>query len=65
VIKTRFAAALYENDEEAAAARYPLARLGDPEDIGAAAAFLASSDAAWITGQTLIVDGGAGLRASL
>jgi NAD(P)-dependent dehydrogenase (short-subunit alcohol dehydrogenase family) len=65
VVKTRFAAALYENDEEAAAARYPLARLGDPEDIGAAAAFLASSDAAWITGQTLVIDGGASLRASL
>jgi 3-oxoacyl-[acyl-carrier protein] reductase len=65
VVKTRFAAALYASDEEAAAARYPLARLGEPEDIGAAAAFLASSDAAWITGQTLVVDGGAGLRASL
>jgi 3-oxoacyl-[acyl-carrier protein] reductase len=65
VVKTRFAAALYEKDEAAAAARYPLARLGEPDDIGAAAAFLASSDAAWITGQTLVVDGGAGLRASL
>jgi NAD(P)-dependent dehydrogenase (short-subunit alcohol dehydrogenase family) len=65
VVKTRFAAALYEKDEEAAAARYPLARLGVPDDIGAAAAFLASSDASWITGQTLVVDGGAGLRAGL
>jgi 3-oxoacyl-[acyl-carrier protein] reductase len=65
VVKTRFAAALYEKDEEAAAARYPLARLGVPEDISAAAAFLASSDASWITGQTLVVDGGAALRAGL
>jgi 3-oxoacyl-[acyl-carrier protein] reductase len=65
VVKTRFAAALYEADEEAAAAAYPLARLGRPEDIGAAAAFLASSDASWITGQTLVVDGGGGLRAGL
>lgn len=65
VVKTRFAAALYERDEAAAAALYPLARLGEPDDIGAAAAFLASSDAAWITGQTLVVDGGMGLRASL
>jgi 3-oxoacyl-[acyl-carrier protein] reductase len=41
------------------AARTPLGRIGDPEtDIGAAAAFLASDDAAYITGQTLIVDGG-------
>lgn len=61
VIKTRFAAALYEADEAKAAAAYPLARLGVPEDIGAAAAFLASSDAAWITGQTIVVDGGASL----
>ena len=61
VVKTRFAAALYEADEAKAAAGYPLARLGVPEDIGAAAAFLASSDAAWITGQTLVVDGGAAL----
>jgi 3-oxoacyl-[acyl-carrier protein] reductase len=65
VVKTRFAAALYEKDEAGAAAGYPLGRLGDPDDIGAAAAFLASSDASWITGQTLVVDGGAGLRATL
>jgi 3-oxoacyl-[acyl-carrier protein] reductase len=42
-----------------------LARLGEPEDIGAAVAFLASSDAAWITGQTLVVDGGLRLRGGL
>jgi 3-oxoacyl-[acyl-carrier protein] reductase len=65
VVKTRFAKALYEADEAKAAAAYPLARLGEPEDIGAAVAFLASSDAAWITGQTLTIDGGMGLRASL
>jgi NAD(P)-dependent dehydrogenase (short-subunit alcohol dehydrogenase family) len=65
VVKTRFAAALYEADEAAAGAAYPLRRLGVPDDIGAAAAFLASSDAAWITGQTLVVDGGAGLRPGL
>jgi NAD(P)-dependent dehydrogenase (short-subunit alcohol dehydrogenase family) len=65
VVKTRFAAALYEKDEAAAAAAYPLGRLGDPADIAAAVAFLASADAAWITGQTLVVDGGGGLRAGL
>jgi 3-oxoacyl-[acyl-carrier protein] reductase len=65
VVKTKFAAALYEKDEAGAAARYPLGRLGQPEDIGAAAAFLASSDAAWITGQTLVVDGGGSLRPGL
>src|SRR5579875_440623 len=65
VVKTRFAEALYAADEAGAAAAYPLGRLGEPEDIGAAAAFLAAADASWITGQTLVVDGGVGLRASL
>ncbi|MEO6886459.1 MAG: SDR family oxidoreductase [Jatrophihabitantaceae bacterium] len=65
VVKTKFAAALYEADEAAAAANYPLGRLGEPEDIAAAAAFLASPDAAWLTGQTLVIDGGATLRATL
>jgi NAD(P)-dependent dehydrogenase (short-subunit alcohol dehydrogenase family) len=65
VVKTRFAAALYERDEAKAAAGYPLGRLGEPEDVAAAAAFLASSDAAWITGQTLVLDGGSGLRTQL
>lgn len=58
VVKTRFAEALYADNEEAAAAAYPLKRLGEPEDIGAAVAYLASTDAAWTTGQTLVLDGG-------
>ncbi|MFJ2157730.1 SDR family NAD(P)-dependent oxidoreductase [Streptomyces sp. NPDC087856] len=37
---------------------YPLGRVGEPEDIAAAVAFLASRDASWITGTTLAVDGG-------
>lgn len=37
---------------------YPLGRVGEPEDVAAAVAFLASADAAWITGHTLPVDGG-------
>lgn len=45
--------------EERILARTPLQRLGDPErDVGAAAAFLAGDDAAYVTGQTLVVDGG-------
>ncbi|MFB6875958.1 SDR family NAD(P)-dependent oxidoreductase [Streptomyces sp. NPDC056323] len=39
-------------------ALYPLGRVGEPEDIASAVAFLASRDAAWITGTTLRVDGG-------
>ena len=37
---------------------YPLGRVGEPEDVAAAVAFLASSDASWVTGHTLPVDGG-------
>lgn len=39
-------------------ALYPLGRVGEPADVAAAIAFLASDDAAWITGHTLPVDGG-------
>jgi len=65
VVKTRFAAALYEGHEAEAASRYPLGRLGQPDDVAAAVAFLASSDAAWITGHTLVVDGGVSLSPGL
>jgi NAD(P)-dependent dehydrogenase (short-subunit alcohol dehydrogenase family) len=41
-----------------AAAHYPLGRVGRPADIAAAVAYLASADAAWVTGVTLPVDGG-------
>jgi 3-oxoacyl-[acyl-carrier protein] reductase len=58
VVKTAFATMLYEGREEQVAAGYPLGRLGVPDDVAAAVAFLASDDAAWITGQTLVVDGG-------
>lgn len=58
VVKTDFAKALYEGREEKVAAPYPAKRLGVPSDIAGPVAFLASDDAAWITGQTLVVDGG-------
>jgi NAD(P)-dependent dehydrogenase (short-subunit alcohol dehydrogenase family) len=58
VVKTQFATALYEGREEQLAATYPLKRLGAPEDIGSVVAFLLSADAAWVTGQLLVIDGG-------
>ncbi|MEU5614484.1 SDR family NAD(P)-dependent oxidoreductase [Streptomyces sparsogenes] len=59
-----------EDNLARAAHVYPLGRVGEPADIAAAITFLASSDAAWITGVTLPVDGGLlisnlGLRAAL
>ncbi|MCR2800352.1 SDR family oxidoreductase [Microbacterium sp. zg-Y818] len=62
VVKTRFARALYEGREDEASAAYPLRRLGEPADIAGPVAFLLSGDAAWVTGQTLLIDGGASVR---
>ena len=58
VVKTKFATALYEGREAEVAAAYPLKRLGVPEDIAGAVAFLLSGDAAWMTGKCLELDGG-------
>jgi 3-oxoacyl-[acyl-carrier protein] reductase len=58
VVKTVFAKALYESKEAEVAARYPLKRLGVPDDTSKLAAFLLSDDASWITGQTVVIDGG-------
>jgi 3-oxoacyl-[acyl-carrier protein] reductase len=58
VVKTRFAEKLFVGQEEELAKRYAVGRLGEPEDVAAAVAFLGSSDAAWITGQILTLDGG-------
>lgn len=63
VVKTKFAAGLYAGKEKAAAARYPLDRLGMPQDISGAASFLLSDEASWITGQAVVLDGGLTLTA--
>ncbi len=58
VVKTEFAKALYDGKEAEVSARYPLGRLGMPEDVASAVAFLASDDASWMTSQVITVDGG-------
>jgi 3-oxoacyl-[acyl-carrier protein] reductase len=58
VVRTRFAERLYAGHEEEVTRKYPLGRLGVPEDVAAAVAYLASPDATWVTGQTLVLDGG-------
>ena len=57
-IKTPMTDALNEKQREAILARVPAARLGTPEDVAAAAVYLASNEAAYVTGQTIHVNGG-------
>ncbi|GAA1734075.1 SDR family oxidoreductase [Isoptericola hypogeus] len=61
VVKTHLSRALYEGREAEVVARYPLGRLGAPDDVAGPVAFLLSDDAAWVTGQTLRIDGGASI----
>jgi NAD(P)-dependent dehydrogenase (short-subunit alcohol dehydrogenase family) len=58
LVKTDMARALWESNEEAVSKMVPLDRLGEPSDIASAALFLASDASSWITGTTLVVDGG-------
>jgi NAD(P)-dependent dehydrogenase (short-subunit alcohol dehydrogenase family) len=64
LVKTDFARALWEKEEERIARRLPLRRLGLPDDIATAALFLASDASSWITGQVLVIDGGTMIAAS-
>ena len=59
LVKTDMARALWETHEAAIAKTLPLHRLGEPGDIARAAVFLCSDAASWITGSSLVVDGGA------
>ena len=57
-IATDMTAAMTDAAKEATLAAIPMSRLGAPEDVARAVAFLASDEAAYITGQVLAVDGG-------
>ncbi len=59
LIKTDFARLLWEGDRgDQVAEAYPLKRLGEVEDIAAAALWLTADSGSWITGQTVVLDGG-------
>ena len=61
LIKTDFARALWENPEilQRSTAGAPLRRIGEPDEIAGAAVFLASKAGAFMTGQAIVIDGGA------
>ena len=62
LVKTMFASVLVENFGDKLAAALPTKRLGEPQDIANLALFLCSDLASWITGETYVIDGGAGVR---
>lgn len=63
LIKTDFARMLWEGDAgDMVAQQYPLKRLGEVEDIAAAALYLAADSGSWITGQAIVLDGGGQIK---
>lgn len=64
LVKTDFAQMLVDNFGDRLAATIPTGRLGEPQDIANLATFLVSDLASWITGETYVIDGGAGVRSN-
>ncbi|WP_238007581.1 SDR family oxidoreductase [Dactylosporangium sp. AC04546] len=65
IVRTHLARGLWENNEEYLNDHLPLRRIGEPDDIADVITFLAGPASRWMTGQTLVVDGGAQIRSSL
>jgi NAD(P)-dependent dehydrogenase (short-subunit alcohol dehydrogenase family) len=65
LVKTDFASLLVANFGDSLARSMPTKRLGEPQDIANLATFLASDLASWITGETYVIDGGAGVRSQV
>ncbi len=59
LVKTEFARALWEPNEEGSAKAHALGRLGTPDDIASLALFLCSDASSWMTGEVSLIDGGA------
>ncbi|MFJ8364115.1 SDR family oxidoreductase [Streptomyces sp. NPDC093984] len=58
VVRTKLAEALWKEHEQAVSAATALGRIGEPADIASAVTFLVSDAASWITGETMVIDGG-------
>jgi NAD(P)-dependent dehydrogenase (short-subunit alcohol dehydrogenase family) len=65
LVRTQLARALWEPNEERLKVALPLGRIGEPEDIANLAVFLSGDTSSWITGQTIVIDGGAVVRPAL